>query len=91
MGLFANGTIGLGNERVSGRSRVPYPPTRISAFMAIALQLECLMHFRQCSCTNAGILDVLLSKLLMQSRNIDRHRSEPGSAVTQLDTQVIKG
>lgn len=33
MGIFANGTRGLGNDSVSGLNRVPNPPTRINAFM----------------------------------------------------------
>lgn len=33
MGLLQNSTSGLGTLRVSGRSRVPYPPTRIKAFI----------------------------------------------------------
>lgn len=34
IGLFANSTSGLGQLSVSGRSLVPYPPTRISAFIS---------------------------------------------------------
>lgn len=37
MGLLQNSTSGLGTLRVSGRSRVPYPPTRIKAFMLPAV------------------------------------------------------
>lgn len=37
MGLLQNSTRGLGTLRVSGRSRVPYPPTRIRAFMSVFL------------------------------------------------------
>jgi hypothetical protein len=33
MGLLAKSTSGLGTLRVSGRSLVPNPPTRIKAFM----------------------------------------------------------
>ena len=33
IGLFAKSTIGLGTVNVRGRSLVPYPPTRINAFM----------------------------------------------------------
>ncbi len=33
MGLFAKSMMGFGTVRVSGRSLVPYPPTRMSAFM----------------------------------------------------------
>lgn len=36
MGLLQNSTSGLGTLSVSGRSRVPYPPTRIKAFMLSA-------------------------------------------------------
>lgn len=35
MGLLANSTMGFGTLRVNGLSRVPNPPTRISAFMSI--------------------------------------------------------
>lgn len=35
MGLFAKSTRGFGTLNVSGRSRVPNPPTRMSAFMVI--------------------------------------------------------
>ena len=35
--LLAKGTIGFGTERVSGRRRVPNPPTRINAFISDAL------------------------------------------------------
>lgn len=35
MGLLANWTNGFGRERVSGLRRVPYPPTRMSAFIAL--------------------------------------------------------
>lgn len=37
MGLLQKSTSGLGTLRVSGRSRVPYPPTRIKAFMLPAV------------------------------------------------------
>ncbi len=40
IGLFAKSTIGLGTVSVSGRSRVPYPPTRIKAFIARLLVLQ---------------------------------------------------
>merc|ERR550519_2585418 len=33
IGLFANSTRGFGFVSVSGLNRVPYPPTRIKAFM----------------------------------------------------------
>jgi hypothetical protein len=35
MALLTNSTIGLGLDNVKGRRRVPYPPTRISAFKTI--------------------------------------------------------
>lgn len=35
IGMLAKGTSGLGSESVSGRSRVPKPPTRINAFIPI--------------------------------------------------------
>lgn len=38
IGLLQNSTSGLGTLRVSGRSRVPNPPTRIRAFMLIAVR-----------------------------------------------------
>ena len=37
MGLLQKSTSGLGTLSVSGRSRVPYPPTRIKAFMLPAV------------------------------------------------------
>lgn len=36
MGLLQKSTNGFGVLSVSGRNRVPYPPTKISAFMASA-------------------------------------------------------
>lgn len=35
MGLFANSTKGLGHENVNGLNLVPYPPTKINAFIFI--------------------------------------------------------
>lgn len=49
MGLLAKSTIGLGTVSVSGLSRVPYPPTRMSAFMLLCraalstIRRECLI------------------------------------------------
>lgn len=37
IGLFAKSTIGFGTVNVRGRSLVPYPPTRINAFMVARL------------------------------------------------------
>lgn len=37
MALFAKGIKGLGHEKVMGRRRVPYPPTRIRAFIFVFL------------------------------------------------------
>ena len=40
MDLLANSTKGLGLVNVSGRSRVPYPPTNIIAFMLVKVTSE---------------------------------------------------
>lgn len=40
MGRFANSTSGFGTLKVRGRRRVPYPPTRMSAFMDMLLEEE---------------------------------------------------
>ena len=35
IGMLQNGTSGFGSDSVSGRSRVPNPPTRMSAFIFV--------------------------------------------------------
>ena len=50
IGMLAKGTSGLGSESVSGRSRVPKPPTRIKAFIPmLVLFVERLWKIRRSS------------------------------------------
>lgn len=48
MGLLAKSTSGFGTLRVKGRSRVPNPPTRISAFILISKKCFSYTYFVPC-------------------------------------------
>lgn len=45
MGLLANSTKGLGHENVNGLNLVPYPPTKINAFILLFNNYSVYINF----------------------------------------------
>ena len=58
MGWLANGTSGFGTVSVSGRRRVPNPPTRINAFILLFQEQNIIILVFQ-----KGSLAILVSPL----------------------------
>lgn len=76
MGLLQNSTNGLGLERVKGLNRVPYPPTRIRAFM---FQSCSMLDTDQELCQGADDRDVCFAEKEDVAFN---HRNEEEASVS---------